>query len=127
MLTNEMIAGNVRNWLRDLAIGAKAMNTKMMCGVAEDGYEWRVEARTYDNAMVDGLITVHVHKVKAIAEGANIDLQHRDFTPVDDYYTSFTGEDFIIFNGVKFSDMICGNFSDEEEEARAKEKENARE
>ena len=126
-VTNEMISANVRNWLQDLAIGAKAMNKEVMCGVAENGEEWKVKASTYDDVMHDGIITVHIHNIKCVAEAAELDLQHRDFTPVDDYYVSFTGEDFFIFNGVKFSDMINGDFSDEEEEAREKERRNARE
>ena len=125
--TNEMIAANVRNWLQDLAIGAKAVNTKMMCGVAKEGEEWKVEASTYEDSMRDGIITVHIHNIERVAEVAEFDLQHRDFTPVDYYYTSFIGEDFFIFNGVKFSGMINGFFSDEEEEAREKERINARE
>lgn len=128
-VTNEMIAANVRNWLQDLAIGAKAVNTKMMCGVEEEGREWRVEAEAYDRADIvhDGIITVYVHNIKQVAKGAELDLQHRDFTPIDDYYRSFTGEDFFIFNDVKFSGMINGYFSDEEKEAREKERRNARE
>ena len=125
--TNEMISANVRNWLQDLAIGAKAVNTKMMCGVAEEGYEWRFQAETYEKVFHDGIITVHVHNIGRVAEAAEFDLQHRDFTPADEYYRSFTGEDFFIFNGVKFSDMIIGHFSDEEKEVREKEIENARE
>lgn len=121
-VTNEMIAANVRNWLQDLAIGAKAVNTKMMCGVAKEGEEWKVEASTYEDSMRDGIITVHIHNIERVAEAAEFDLQHRDFTPVDYYYTSFIGEDFFIFNGVKFSGMINGFFSDEEEEAREKER-----
>lgn len=126
-VTNEMISANVRNWLQDLAIGAKAMNKEMLCGVAENGEEWKVKASTYNDVMHDGIITVHIHNIERVAEAAELDLQHRDFTPVDDYYASFTGEDFFIFNGVKFSDMINGHFSDEEEERRDEERENARE
>lgn len=125
-VTNEMIAANVRNWLQDLAIGAKAVNTKMMCGVAKEGEEWKVEASTYEDSMHDGIITVHIHNIERVAEAAELDLQHRDFTPVDEYYSPFTGEDFFIFNGVKFSDMICGYFSDEEEKRRDEERKNAR-
>ena len=124
-VTQDMISANVRNWLQDLAIGAKAMNKEVMCGVAENGEEWKVKASTYNDVMHDGIITVHIHNIKCVAEAAELDLQHRDFTPVDDYYVSFTGEDFFIFNGVKFSDMISGYFSDEEEEAREKERRNA--
>lgn len=129
-VTNEMISANVRNWLQDLAIGAKAVNTKMMCGVAKEGEEWKVEASTYEDSMRDGIITVHIHNIERVAEAAEFDLQHRDFTPVDEYYSPFTGEDFFIFNGVKFSDMISGYFSDDEEKKRRAEreewKENAR-
>lgn len=125
-VTNEMISANVRNWLQDLAIGAKAMNKEMLCGVAEPDREWQVKASTYDDVMHDGIITVHIHNIKCVAEAAELDLQHRDFTPVDEYYAPFTGEDFFIFNGVKFSDMIYGHFSDEEEERRDEERKNAR-
>jgi hypothetical protein len=123
-VTNEMISANVRNWLQDLAIGAKAMNKEIMCGVAESGEEWKIKASTYADVMHDGIITVHIHNIERVAEAAELDLQHRDFTPVDEYYAPFTGEDFFIFNGVKFSDMIHGHFSDEEEERRDEEREN---
>lgn len=125
--TQEMIKQNVINWLDALVIGAKAMNTEVVCGVVDDDRDlWRVTASTYEQPKYDGLITIHVHGVKLIAKAAELDLQHRDFTPVDNYYRSFTGEDFFVYNGVRFADMILGEFSNDEEKSREQEMENAR-
>ena len=125
--TQEMIKQNVLNWLDALVIGAKAMNTEVVCGVVDDARDlWRVTTSTYDQPKYDGLITIHVHDVKLIAKAAELDLQHRDFTPMDNYYRSFTGEDFFVYNGVRFADMILGGFSNDEEKSRGQEMENAR-
>ena len=125
--TQEMIKQNVLNWLDALVIGAKAMNTEVVCGVVDDDRDlWRVTTSTYDQSKYDGLITIHVHDVKLIAKAAELDLQHRDFTPIDNYYRSFTGEDFFVYNGVRFADMILGGFSNDEEKSREREMENAR-
>jgi len=125
--TQEMIKQNVLNWLDALVIGAKAMNTEVVCGVVDDARDlWRVTTSTYDQPKYDGLITIHVHDVKLIAKAAELDLQHRDFTPMDNYYRSFTGEDFFVYNGVRFADMILGGFSNDEEKSREQEMENAR-
>ena len=107
-MRNEMYAADIRNWLMDMATGAKAMARTMKCADAENGYEWRVEAHSYDrdNTVIDGVITVYIHKIENVAKGAGFELQHRDFVEGDYHYPGFIGEDFIMFNGVKFSDMI---------------------
>lgn len=104
-LQQQMIAANVRNWLVDLATGAKAMSTTMLCAPCEKSYEWKYEASTYSDVVIDGLPTVHVHNIKLVAEVAELELQHRTFKKGDYYYQSFAGEDFVVFNGVRFSDM----------------------
>ena len=106
--TQEMIKQNVFDWLDALIVGAKAMNTHIQCSA--DG--WRSEA--------DGILTVNIHNIERVAEAVEFDLQHQDFTPANEYYAYFTGEDFFIYNGVKFSGMINGYFSDEETEERRK-------
>lgn len=120
--TNEMIKQNVFNWLDALIIGAKAMSAEVQCGTED----WKSEASIYGgyDFMVDGILTVHVHNVKKVAEVVEFDIAHQDYTPANHYYKYFIGEDFFIYNGVKFADMISGNFSDEEEEARGKERDN---
>ena len=105
-LQQQMIAANVRNWLVDLATGAKAMGVSILCAPCEKDEEWRYEAGTYSDIIVDGLPTVHVHNIKLVAEAAELELQHRTFKKGDYYYRSFAGEDFVVFNGVRFSDMI---------------------
>lgn len=112
-LQQQMIAANVRNWLMDLATGAKAMSAKVLCAPCEKNEEWRYEVSTYSDIVVDGIPTVHVHGIKLIAEVAELDLQHRTFKKGDYYYRSFAGEDFVVFNGVKFSDMILKEKKDE--------------
>ena len=119
--TNEMIKQNVMDWLDAVVVGVKAFNTKIVCADVPEKTQWKVTARTYQDCMEDEFPTVHVHTIDAIAKAAEFDLQHRDFTPADEYYRSFTGEDFFIFNGVKFSDLCNGFFSDEEEESRQEE------
>lgn len=117
--TQEMIKQNVFDWLDALIVGAKAMSTPIQCGIGE----WEDEAKVYSSDsdfITDGILTINVHNVKRVAKAVEFDIQHQDFTPANRYYTYFTGEDFFIYNGVKFSDMISGYFSDEEKEERRK-------
>ena len=117
-VTQEMIKQNVFDWLDALIVGAKAMNTPIQCGT--DG--WRSDASVYngDTFVTDGILTVNIHSIDKVAKAVEFDLQHQDFTPANEYYAYFTGEDFFIYNGVKFSNMINGYFSDEEKEERRK-------
>lgn len=107
-LQQQMIAANIRNWLSDLAIGAKAMHTKILCAPCDKLHEYKYEAYCFDynDCFVDGILTVYVHKINVLAEAAELDIQHRDFVLGDKYYRSFSGEDFIVFNDVKFSSLI---------------------
>ena len=99
-LQEQMIAANIRNWLSDLATGAKAMNTVVRCAPSSDDTAWRVEAQTWGNPTVDGIITVYIHNITVVAEAADFELNHRKFKKKD------FGEDFFIFNGVKFANLI---------------------
>ena len=116
--TQEMIKQNVFDWLDALIVGAKAMSTPIQCGTDD----WRSEASVYngDTFVTDGILTVNIHNIERVAEAVEFDLQHQDFTPANEYYAYFTGEDFFIYNGVKFSGTINGYFSDEEKEERRK-------
>ena len=116
--TQEMIKQNVFDWLDRLIVGTKAMSTPIQCGTDD----WRSEASVYngDTFVTDGIPTVNIHSIENVAKVVEIDLQHQDFTPANRYYEYFTGEYFFIYNGVKFSDMIDGHFSDEESEERRK-------
>lgn len=107
-LTEEMIAANVRNWLADLAIGAKAVSKTLSLGKEP---EWKYNVSCYADVNIDNVITVAVHNIKEVAEVSGLELKHRDFVEGDYYYQSFSGEDFIIFNGVKFSDLILNKES----------------
>ena len=126
--TQEMIKQNVFYWLDALIVGAKAMSTPIQCGTDD----WRDEASVYCGSeyTTDGILTVNIHGIERVAKAVEFDLQHQDFTPANEYYAYFTGEDFFIYNGVKFSDMVNGHFSDDEEKKRRAEreewKENAR-
>ena len=107
-LQEQMIAANIRNWLTDLAIGAKAMSKIMQCGVSDEKSAWKYETKCWqqDDVVVDGVLTVYVFNVKELARAAELDVQHRQFIEGDTYYGSFEGEDFVVFNGVKFSEMM---------------------
>lgn len=116
--TQEMIKQNVFDWLDALIVGAKAMSTPIQCGTDD----WRDEASVYngDTFVTDGILTVNIHNIDRVTKAVEFDLQHQDFTPANEYYAYFTGEDFFIYNGVKFSGMINDYFSDEEKEERRK-------
>lgn len=116
-LQEQMIAANIRNWLTDLAVGAKAMNITVRCAPSSDDTAWRVEAKTWDNPTVDGIITVYIHNITVVAEAADFELNHRKFKKKDFYYGSFEGEDFFIFNGVKFANLV-GRRGDSEDERK---------
>ena len=103
-INEKMIAANIRNWLANMAIGAKAMSQEMICSEKEP--DWKYTARCFDNMIRDDNIYVNLHNVKAVAKAADLELKHRDFVPNDFYFSHFTGEDFIVFNGVIFSDLI---------------------
>ena len=120
-VTQEMIKQNVFDWLDALIVGAKAMSKSIQCGTDS----WRDEVSIYcgDEYTTDRMPTLHVHNVKRVAEVIGFDLQHQDFTPANEYYAYFTGEDFFIYNDVKFSDMITGKFSDKEAKKRRAERE----
>lgn len=129
-VTNEMIKQNVFDWLDSLIVGVKAMSTPIQCGTDD----WEDEAKVYSgdsDFITDGILTINVHNVKRVAKAVEFDIQHQDFTPANRYYAYFTGEDFFIYNGVKFSDMVRGDFSDDEKKGRKAERdeweENARE
>lgn len=108
-LQQQMIAANIRNWLADLAIGAKAMNTTILCAPCDDANAYKYEAHTYDTVLRDGIVTMYIHNIKVVADVAELDLQHRKFKKDDFYYDSFVSEDFFVFNGVKFSGLNIRN------------------
>lgn len=97
---NEMFAVDVGKWFADLAVGAKAQTRALVWGERS----WQ-RATTYDNPVRDAISTVYIHHLKDLAEQAGFDVQHRDFVLGDYYYLCFRGEDFVIFNGVKFADF----------------------
>lgn len=104
-LQEQMIAANIRNWLADLAIGAKASATKVRFAPCEELEAFKYEAGTYEDGIRDNVPTVLVHNLKKLAEATDLEIQHRKLKKGDYYYGSFVSEDFFVFNGVKFSDM----------------------
>lgn len=102
MATNQMKAAEIRNWLADLAIGAKAMAKSLTVNDEKSWYEYR----TYEDVMRDGVITVYVHGIVDLAKIAELPVQYREFVDGDFHYGNFVGEYFVEFSGVKFSDMV---------------------
>ena len=117
--TQEMIKQNVFDWLDALVVGVKAMHTVMPCGT--DG--WKDEASVYNHEQnkVDGMFTVHIHNVEAVAKAIEVDVQHAEYTVANEYYGYFSGEDFFIYNDVKFVDMT-NSFTEEEADKRKAER-----
>ena len=108
-LQEQMIVANIRNWLTDLAIGAKASATKVRFASCEESEAFKYEAGTYEDFIRDNVPTVLVHNLKELAEAADLEIQHRKLKKGDYYYGSFVSEDFFVFNDVKFSDMTLKN------------------
>lgn len=85
-------------WLNELAVGARAQARKQET-------VGHYPAHTYENPIIDGQITVHVHRIRDIAEALGMAIKYREFKAGDFYYDSFAGEDYIIIDNVVFSDL----------------------
>ena len=118
-MTQEMIKQIIYNWLDALVTGANAMNVEVLCADVPEEVQYAYTTSVWDKPVVDGLITVHIHRIQAVAMAAELDLQHRDFVEGDYYYGPFSGEDFFIYGNVRFSDMIL---REEKEKLYGKEK-----
>lgn len=99
-MVNEKYAADIRNWFEDLAIGAMATARRVRYG--DDNWQ---ETHVYDDGIRDGSPTVMIHNLKRLAECAGFEVQYRDFSVEDYYYPSFSGENFVMFKGVKFTDF----------------------
>lgn len=105
-MTQEMIKQNVYNWLDAIVTGANAMSAEVLCADVPEEVQYAYTASAWNKPVVDGLITVYIHRIKAVAMAAELDLQHRDFVEGDYYYGLFSGEDFFVYGNVRFSNMI---------------------
>lgn len=105
-MTKEQYAADIRNWLADLAIGAKANAQTMLCADCKEEDAYRYTASTYDHSCVikDDIITVAIHRIEEVTKVAGFELQHRKLEKGDYFYNCFVSEDYFMFNGVKFVD-----------------------
>lgn len=102
-MTKEMYAANVRNWLMDLATGAKAAQKAMQFANEEKNREWRVTASCYDR-LEDG---VAIHNLKNLADAIEVPVMFEPFKPGEYLYenTRYLGYNYIELFGVRFYDF----------------------
>ena len=108
-MTKEMYAANVKNWLMDLATGAKAMQKVMQFAPAEKGLEWKVTTSCYDQ-FEDG---IPVHNLKNLAEVIDVSIKYNAFTSDQYLYGKYPGYYYIELFGTRFYDL-----TEEEEDER---------
>ena len=109
-IQNEMISANIRNWLADIAIGAKAMKIHMQYKPCIPGDEWRVSSHCYaaDDVTESGIA---IFNLRELCEAANLDVV---FVPVKElnkgtnckYSYNVAGAYVCEFNGVRFFDLV---------------------
>lgn len=101
-MTKEQYSADVRNWLAELAVGAKAMMRSVRY---EDGtFEFKHSANCYDQhtVMRDG---ISIHRLREMCEAANIEYT---FIPVGGYPKEHkvAGHWACEFNGVRFYTLV---------------------
>lgn len=101
-MTQEQYAADVRNWLADLAIGAKAMMRSVRY---KDGTsEFKSCAICYDHSNIacDGIA---IHRLREMCEAANIEYT---FVPVNNYPKEHkvVGHWRCEFNGARFFTLV---------------------
>ena len=101
-----MYAANVKNWLMDLATGAKAAQRKVQFADAKVNQEWRVTASCFDTCD-DG---VAIHGIKDLAEAIDVPVSFNTFAPDNYLFGKYPGYYYIDMFGVRFYD-----FADKEE------------
>ena len=99
-MTKEMYAAQVKNWLMDLATGAKAAQKAMQFANEEKDREWRVTASCYDR-LEDG---VAIHNLKNLADAIEVPVMFEVFKPGDYSYGKYPGYNYIELFGVRFYD-----------------------
>ena len=107
-----MYAANVKNWLMDLATGAKAAQRIVQFADAEyDSSDWRVQARCFcrDDIARYGIA---IHNLKDMAKSIDVSVNFRTFEPDDYLYEKYPGYYYIDMFGVRFYD-----YADKEGEA----------
>lgn len=99
-MTKEMYAAQVKNWLMDLATGAKAAKKAVQFASDDENMSWRVTATCYDK-YEEG---VAVHKLKALAEAIEVPVMFEAFKPEHYCYGKYAGFNYIELFGVRFYD-----------------------
>lgn len=101
-MTKEMYAANVKNWLMDLATGAKAARKAMQFADEKPECTWKVTARCFDQ-LEDG---VSIHNLKAMATAIDEPVHFSEFAPDEYLYGKYPGYWYFEMFGVKFYDFV---------------------
>ena len=101
-MTNEMYAANVKNWLMDLATGAKAAQRMIQFADAKIGDECQVTTRCFD-MMEKG---VAVHRLKDLAEVIGESVNFGTFEEDSYFFGKYEGYYYIDMFGVRFYDYV---------------------
>lgn len=109
-IQNEMISANIRNWLADIATGAKAMKIHMQYKPCILGDEWRVSSHCYaaDDVTESGIA---VYNLRELCEAANLDVTFVTVKKLNKnkkciYSDNVAGAYVCEFNGVRFFDLV---------------------
>lgn len=101
-MTKEMYAANVKNWLMDLATGAKAAHRKVQFDNVDHSWEkYMVTASCFDD-FKDG---VAIHNLKKLAEAIGEPVYFEAFKPNDYLFNHYAGYTYIKMFGVRFYDF----------------------
>lgn len=100
-MTNEMYAANVKNWLTDLATGAKAAQRRVQFADAKKGWEFKVTSSCFD-MMKDG---VAIHNLTKLAEAIGEPVYFCPFSEREaSLKENYAGYDYFNMFGVRFYD-----------------------
>ena len=99
---NEYYVANVKNWLMDIATGAKAMKEPVQFAPCEDNKKWKVTASCY-NRYDNGIA---IHGLKQLAESIDVRVNFVRFGEDTLYRGDSVGYCYFEMFGVKFYDLI---------------------
>jgi len=101
-MTREQYVKDVKNWLMELAIGARAaMRSVQFAPEETSDTRWKVTADSY-NKLEKG---VGVHKIKDVAEVIGEPIKFKEFDPDDYLYGKYDGYWCLELYGVEFYDF----------------------
>ena len=102
-MMDELYAAQAKNWLMDLATGAKAAQKSIQFAPStDDKYMFDVTASAYNN-FEQG---VAIHRLKDLAKALQIQTKFKEFNDRDHYSSEYIGRIYFEMFGVIFYDLV---------------------